>query len=198
MMRPYDFKDVGRVTRILQALLPETVKVLAQATRGGWIMSITLCGKASCETYEIKPNMNDRELLSLSLVWATGEFVAPPKGEDKSVVAAIAADRHITSRNDFISWSRESKHASKIVYFHGNLAQFRFDAPRRVVQLQALSDKSRPSKPRPVDERIELSALQERLSLLEAINNIQRANVIDVFQVKSPDGSGATYYAVKR
>lgn len=197
MLRPFDFNDTGRVMRVLRALLPTDVSVLAQAANGGWVLNVTLCGKTACEVYQFKPTMSDRELLALSMAWETGEFVAPPDGEDKRLMAAIAVDIHLTTRNDFIAWARDAKHGAKVVYFKGLLSQFRYDAPRRIVALQRLSDEARPSNPTPVEQRVELADLQERLSLLEAVNNLQKARVVEMVQTKAPDGSGATYYAVK-
>jgi hypothetical protein len=197
--RSFDVADISRTQRIMQALLPEGVVVNTSAIRDGWELSVVICGKKSCHTYEFQRSLTDKHLLFVAETWATGEHIQPISGQDVSDLNRKAlASKHIGNRNDFATWCRESRRGAKVSYFIGELSRFRFDAPRRIVKLQALNDKAKKVQPRPTSEQVELAALQETLDLLDAVNKLHAAAAIEMVQHRAPDGTGATYYAVKR
>lgn len=198
MSRRYQHADVARTQRVMQALLPVGVRVATSSISDGWELSIVVCGATACEPYVFAPGVTDKQLLVIADQWSTGSLVRPI-GQDKSeVLRRVLRSEMITNRNDFATWCRESKRQTKVAYFRGVLSQFRFDAPRRLVQLQGLADEAKPSRPRPQSEAVEAAKLRETLDLLELVTLLHDAKSIELVQHRLADGTGATYYAVKR
>jgi hypothetical protein len=197
--RRFEVSDISRTQRIMQALLPEGVSVNTSAVRDGWELAVVVCGKHSCETYNFTRSLADKHLLFVAATWATGEFVRPVDADAAQEINRKAlASKVVGNRNELATWCREAPRRDKVSYFSGVLSQFRFDAPRRLVKLQGLADKAKASRPRPQMELVEAAQLRETLDLLELVTKLHDAGRIELVQHRLADGSGATYYAVKR
>lgn len=191
--------EVSRTSRIMRALLPETCHVICQAVSDGWEMSVSICGTEGCNVVRFTRSMTDRHLLILAERWKTGRL-DPDRTSDEpySLERQAMVAQSVTLANDLMGWLRTAPKGDKVQYFRGNLAQFRFDAPRRIVQLQSLADRATKKHPRPTSEADELTRLQEQQDLIAKVQHLADANLVMVVQNRIPDGSGATYYAIKR
>lgn len=189
--------DVSRTSRIMRALLPTGFDVICQSVSDGWEMSVSICGPEGCNESRFTRSMTDRHLLILAECWKTGH---PVRSGDEfyALERQAMVAQSVTLANDLMGWLRTAPKGDKVQYFRGNLAQFRFDAPRRIVQLQSLADRATKKHPRPTSEADELTRLQEQQDLIAKVQHLADANLVMVVQNRIPDGSGATYYAIKR
>ncbi len=194
MTRRYTHDDSQEVRRKTQALLPEGVTCTTTLMRDGWQLNIVVCGAKTCHTYEFGPGITDLHMLKVSAQWKNGD-------REVSLVTSDdikATGHYVDNKGELTHWARTSRPGERVVYFRGNLAQYRADAGPRMVALQTLADASRTGKPLPPHERVELMDLQNRQELLEAVQHLSMAAVISLVQERMSDGQGFTYYAVKR
>lgn len=185
----------GWAKQILAALLPSTVTSDIALYRDGWEMKITICGTKSCHTYEFVPDLSEFQLIKLADQWKTGERVAPIITE---ATASQPLGNFVDTADELRAWVRTAKKGQRVIYFMGNLAQFRTDTSKKVVELQARGDSKASGNGLSAAERVQLTSMQGRLTLLESINTLQVANMIELTQARMSDGQGFTYYAVKR
>lgn len=197
MTRRYVFADISRATRVLGALVPDGVSVNSSIIRDGFGVSISVCGLAGCYSYEFGPGVTDTHLLKISEQWETGSRVESTY-EPFDPTLAVAQVRFIETKDAITAWMREAKKGSRVVYFKGELAQYRADAPRRLVRLQAKADNLPAGETLDTHERIELAKIQRLLELLEAVQHLHQANMIEMVQLRMTDGTGTVYYAAKR
>jgi hypothetical protein len=193
MTRRYTFDDLGETKRKLAALLPQGVTATATLMRDGWAMQVTVCGRDTCRPYDFGPGLTDLSLFRVADQWKTGEWVKPLADSFVAVTGQF-----VDSRNELMVWFNSAKRGERIVYFTGRLAEFRAEAPKQIVSLQALADQSRTGKPLGTADRVKLMDLQAKMDLLEAVQHLNSASLLDLTQMRMTDGVGFTYYAVKR
>lgn len=181
--------------QILAALLPSTASVDIALYRDGWQMKITICGKNECHLYELTPPLTEFQLVSIANQWKTGERVAPPLSEN---TAGNRLGSIVETADDLKTWVRSARKGQRVIYFLGNLAQFRVDASKEVVALQAKGDSTASGNGLSAAERVLLTKLQTTTALLVDINTLQLAGMIEVTQARMADGEGFVYYATKR
>lgn len=194
MTQRYTHDSRAWAQRILGALLPEGVTANIILLRDGWGMNITVCGKSDCRPYEFGPGLTEYHLIRLADLWKTGDYVAPPE----PATTPDALGHFVDTADDLRAWVRPAKRGQRVVYFTGNLAQFRADASKQVVALQAKGDEKISGFGNSAAERVTLTNLQARLALLAAVNTLMEASMIELTQLRMSDGTGFTYYAVKR
>ena len=189
----YTAKDSARAIRVLSALLPEPVKATATVAADGWQFQITICGVETCKTYDFQAGLEDRHLLQLSEWWQSGREIA---SEIPSITTHTA--RTLITADEAAAWVRQAHKGDRAVYFRGELAQFRYSAPKRVVELQPRIDGARNEYQRKPAEIAELRNLEERLALIRAMDAMHVAGLVEYLQDRMQDGGGAVYYAVRR
>ena len=195
MTRRYTHDDSQEVRRKTQALMPEGVECTATLLRDGWQLNLVVCGRTSCHTYEFGPGITDLHMVKVAGQWKSGDRDVShiPAADDVKTTGQFA-----DNRDEMTYWARTARVGDRVVYFRGNLAQFRAEAGPRIVALQAQADASRTGKPLPPQEHVTLMDLQAKQDLLEAVQHLSRANVVSLVQERLADGTGFTYYAVKR
>lgn len=193
MNRLYGFDDTQRTNRILRALLPEGVTATATVANKGWELTVIVCGRTECKTYHFNTGLEDKHLLRLADWWKTGAEVV----NDMPAIAAKTAPS-VTTADGLANWHRMAKKGEKAVYFRGQLAQFRFDASKRIVALMAEIDGENSEYQSKATERAELQAKQDTVELLHAIEAMQQHGAVELIQERLSDGTGATYFAIKR
>lgn len=195
MSQRYTHENRAWVKRTLSALLPEGVTADVSLLRDGWQMQVTVCGPKSCHPYEFAPGLTELHLIRLAEQWKTGDRVPPPH-DDKATPEALGS--MVDTADELRAWARSSKKGQRVIYFTGNLAQFRADTAKAVVTLQAKGDEKISGNGLSAAERVKLTSMQGKLSLLEAVNTLQVASMIELTQARLTDGQGFIYYAVKR
>lgn len=199
MSRRYTHEDTAEIKRKLTALLPASVTCMATLTRDGWGLTLSVCGPQQCHAYEFGPGLNDIQILRVSEQWKGGTYAPPMPAPGSSTITEAQSLAHfVDNRNELMQWVREGKRGSRVVYFRGNLAQFRADAPKDVVRLQSKNDQKVKPDNLEAGERVSLTRIQNTLDMLEAINTLQVAGLIDVAQQRMADNTGFVYYAAKR
>lgn len=199
MSRRYSFEDISTTERKLAALLPASVTCRATLQKDGWGLALSVCGEQQCHTYEFGPGLNDIQILRVSDQWKDGIYAPPVLAPGSSTITEAQSLAHfVDNRNELMQWVREGKRGSRVVYFRGNLAQFRADAPKDVVRLQSKNDQKVKPDNLEAGERVQLNRIQGTLDMLEAIGTLQVAGLIDVAQQRMADNTGFVYYAAKR
>lgn len=195
MTQRYTHETRAWASRILAALLPEGVTANVTLLREGWGMNITICGKSACHTYEFAPGISEYHLIRVADQWKTGDMVLSLDQEPR---APDAIGLFVDTVEHLQAWVRTAKRGQRVVYFTGNLAQFRSDASKEVVTLQARGDEKPSGNGITAAERVRMTTMQVRLAMLAAVSTLQNAGMIDLTQLRMSDGAGFTYYAVKR
>lgn len=195
MTQRYTHESRAWAQRILGALLPEGVTANVTLLREGWGIDVTICGKSACRSYEFAPGLTEYHLIQTANQWKTGDMVLPATAEPR---AADSIGLFVDTVEDLQAWVRTARRGQRVVYFTGNLAQFRSDASKEVVTLQARGDEKASGNGITAAERLRLTTLQVRLAMLAAVSTLQNAGMIDLTQLRMSDGTGFTYYAVKR
>jgi hypothetical protein len=196
MSRRYEFSDVQRVNRTLDALVPEGVKVVTTLVEDGYGLVVTVCGAKTCANYSFGPGATEHNLLKVAEQWKTGEQAPLSPSFDPQM--ANGTTRFINTKEELIAWVRTAKKGERVIYFHGELAQARYDMPRQRVAIMARSDALPPGKTLEPFERVRLQKISETLEMLEAIGQLQSSNLIEPVQLRMTDGTGYTYYAARK
>ena len=196
MTTRYTHETRAWAQKTLGALLPDGVEADIALLRDGFQMIVTLCGAKGCERYEFPPGLTEYHLFRLAEQWKTGEPVVPLSGADRTLEKL---GHFVDTPDEMRAWVRSAKRGQRVVYFTGNLAEFRDDAPKQIVKLQAKGDEKISGNGLSAAERVKLTGLQNRLRLLTDINTMQLAGLIDLTQAHiGAEFGGFTYYAVKR
>ncbi len=69
-----------------------------------------------------------------------------------------------------------------VIYFIGDLAQFRFSVRTRLNHLQTLADHATASRPRPKAEMFEMDRIQAALELCDLMYQWGKGNVVSIFK----------------
>jgi hypothetical protein len=160
-------------------------------------MAITVCGRSQCLPYEFGPGLDNRHLLQIADQWKTGERVVQSASTFDPMLE-VAQVRFIEDADSLTAWVRTARKGNRVIYFRGEIAQFRYEAPRRLARLLAKADELPAGKSLETHERIDVATIQRQLALLEAVNHLHMANMIEMVQLRMTDGTGTVYYAAKR
>lgn len=101
-----------------------------------------------------------------------------------------------TEKSEFLAWLRTAKKGDQATYFIGELAAYRQTAAARIVELEKLSDKARPSHPRPPAEAVEIELLRSRLDLAASVSSIAQTGLLHLTQ-KRHEEFGWYYVATR-
>lgn len=104
--------------------------------------------------------------------------------------------RKFDNRGDFMAWIRRADHGEVAIYFVGELAHFRQEAPLRLRELESLADAAKPSKPRPPGEAIEMENLRNQLELAQSVSLLAESKLLHLTQKRRPEG-GSFYIATR-
>ena len=192
-MRPFLPSEINQMRRIVEAIVPHQCSVHTASINQGWKVSLTICGTQSCHSYNIEPPLNREAIVRLAAAWETGNYAFAP-------LAPKPADKVIAARNsgDLVVWARKAQSGQRIVYFEGELAQFRQTANTKLRKLHTESDRRTEKTKRWAKKATIMDRLQDQIDLLGVVERLRQANVIDLVQKRKPDGSGAVYFAVRK
>lgn len=194
-MKAFDHGEVSRTANVMKALLLASCTVSVTVRKGGFELSIVICGGNDCREFEFRRSHSDRELLTLAESWKTGSYQQTANAD---AMARAASVKHLTEVNEFTTWAKTAKQGERVQYYEGNLAAFRFEAPRRRVKLEDKADKASAKSPMNQTELQELAKIIEVQTLLDAVANLHRVGMIELVQARKNDGTGASYYAVRK
>jgi hypothetical protein len=198
MTRRYEHKDAVHASTVLRSLLPDGVTCTATLAQEGWEMLVSVCGPEECRTHRMTVGLRTVDILTLAARWATGRYIEPA-----SSVSPLPEVTAIESENDLREWARSARPGQRVVYFRGELSVFRFETPRRIIDLEALMDatslrrKNKETK-ETAGQRAELRRLRTTTEILAAVDSLHRLGRIEMVQTRLSDGQGSIYLAVKR
>lgn len=199
MTRKYVYQDAARAAGILKALLPTGLDCSVSLVRDGWEARVTVCGQTGCETFDFNLGLTDHHLVDLADCWKTGSYVRPA-GQQSTALNAMRS-LSVETPEQMIAWARSARKGEKVIYFRGELAQFRFDAPRKIRDKSDLLDRIKSKNKKDADVarlRTEVRQLEDQNQLLVAVERLREASVIVLMQLRLTDGSGCVYFAVKK
>jgi hypothetical protein len=185
----YSDAAVSQASRKLNAILADGVTAWVRTSGGRDRLAISVTNSAGMTwLYEFttEPALSDAAIVDIANEWRTGTLADLP---------SLPAMR---DKGAFLDWARSAKPGQTVVYFTGELAQFRATAPQRILQLQRLADQARPAAPRPPGEAIELARLQDAIELIQAATTLQQSETVALTQRRSADGKGWMYCATRR
>lgn len=207
--RRYTHADAQEAQRKLQAMLPGNVKVhsgvyndsmtlglvVANRSKVSRLYEFGLIGQSETAPGKFGADISNMALLEIASDWANGHPSAKP---DAPQTTAEPYTQEIKDRDEFLAWFRASKPGAKTLYFRGEVAEFRHEAPLRIAHLQKLSDNAKPSAPRPPSESVEINQLQDTLELLQTVTTMSESKLIDLTKRRAVEGDGWICYATKK
>lgn len=205
----YTHAEAKDARRKLISMLPETVTVHTGVLNFGRTLSVLISNSmAEMKTYEFgwvgrTPTCDGRQgedfsnkaIMAIADEWSTGSVFI--KAYVPTVKAAPATP-YIITKDALVDWVAKARKGDMVVYFRGSIAQFRDDAPRRIVELQRRADQAPQKKPQPAKERAELFKLQRERELLAQIDLFMRKDLITVSQRPDIEGNGTAYLAIRK
>ena len=191
-MRPFLATEVLQMRRLVEAVIPHVCSVQSMAVDAGNRATLVICGSGECKSYTLHPPMNREAILRIASAWETGAYQAR-----QDAPRPVEKIQWVQNASDLVVWARSAKKDRRVAYFDGSVATFRHTGGRQLRALRIESEKRNGKTRGWAKDAMIMERLQERLDLLESVERLRQAGVIDLVQQRKADGE-AIYFAVRK
>lgn len=202
-MKIYGAGDVAIAKRMVSGLVPSGVSVAVSILNSGMTLRVMVQGGPDFHAYDFGltertatspgrfvPHFSRPAVLEIADEWETGRRLPKAKGPDNSAPAPV----YVRSRQDLALWL-SSQTKANAVYFVGDLATFRKEGAKRVVEINRIEDRRSGRMPLKAPLRRERAGLQATIELIEAVKKYYQKGVITLSQRRV--GTEINYLAMK-
>ena len=119
-----------------------------------------------------------------------------PVANGKPIQAALPYPR-IETADEFAEWIKDKSGSLSVIYFVGDLARFRHEAPKRIAHLERLQDEAPRHKMRPATEGMEIEDIRKTLDLCRWVQQYG-TEFASLSQSRTPEPGKFLYIATRR
>lgn len=206
-MKIYGPDDITSACRMIGGLVPSGVRVMASVVNAGVTLKVLVQSGIDLATYEFgwtgrsatspgkpAPVFGRAAANIIADEWETGRHLPVANRADNH--ANHAAPEWVRSRQELTGWLVGSKNNNvAVVYFAGNLADYRAKAHKRLVEINRIEDKGSGRMPLRASLRRERAQIERVQELLQTIDKLYKNGTITLSQRRA--GTETHYLATK-